>query len=125
METIAQRIMKVVEVNNVSKSEFARKINVTPAYISKLGKNPDSVPSDRTIYDICREYDINEEWLRTGKGEMQIPLTRSDTIAKFAGELIKEEDDSFKKKLINVLAKLDENQWEVLEDIAKMLTEKD
>lgn len=67
---------------------------------------------------------LNEEWLRTGKGEMFIPLSRDEEIARFAGEMIKE-DDTFKKKLISVLARLDEKDWEDLERIAKNFIKKD
>lgn len=63
MKTIAERIMEVVEEKGGNKSDFARKINVTPAYISKLGKDPNCIPSDRTIADICREFNISELWL--------------------------------------------------------------
>lgn len=125
METIAQRIIAVVEAKGMSKSDFARKINLTPAYISKLDKSPESVPSDRTILDICREFNVNENWLRTGEGEMFAPMTRSESIAKFAGELMKEEEDSFRRQLIEVLSQLSTDEWEVLEGIAKKLAKKD
>lgn len=52
METISQRIIKIVNALGGNKSEFARRINLTPAYISKLDKKPDMIPSDRTITDI-------------------------------------------------------------------------
>lgn len=78
MDSIASRIIKIAEDNHLNKSEFARRINVTPAYISKLSKQPDSVPSDRTISDICRVFNINEEWLRTGTGSMYLPSNSFD-----------------------------------------------
>jgi len=64
------RIVKLVELLKKNKSEFARDVNVTPAYISKLGKQPKAVPSDRFISDICRKFNVNETWLRTGEGEI-------------------------------------------------------
>ena len=56
---------------------------------------------------------------------MFIPQTRSEKIAEFAGGLMKEEDSSFKKRLVEALAQLDEKDWEVLEDIAKKTLKKD
>ena len=61
METIAERIIEVVNLNGGNMSAFARRINVTPAYISKLKNDPTRIPSDRTILDICNEFGINEE----------------------------------------------------------------
>ena len=55
---------------------------------------------------------------------MFLPITRDDEIAKLTTDLFKEEEDSFKARLILALAKLDENEWAVLEKIAKEL-EKD
>lgn len=70
METISNRIIQLVDCLGGNKSEFARKINVTPGYISKLGKNPEQTPSERTIIDICKTFNVSYEWLKTGQGEM-------------------------------------------------------
>ena len=42
-------------------------------------------PSDAIIVSICREFGVNEEWLRTGKGEMFLPKSRGQEI----GEIVK------------------------------------
>ena len=120
MDTIASRIIKLVEVFGGNKSEFARKISVTPAYISKMSKQPDSVPSDRTIADICREFNVNEEWLRTGEGEMFVQRSRDEQLSAFFGDLLSGQSD-FKRRLIAVLSRLDESEWELLEKMADKL----
>lgn len=120
METISTRIMQVVEANGGNKSEFARKLNVTPAYISKLCKNADSVPSDRTISDICHEFNVNERWLRTGEGEMFVKLSRSQEISAFMGDILSGEPD-FRARLITALSRLTPEQWKQLEGIADTL----
>lgn len=73
METIATRIIDVCnDKTGGNMSKFAREIGVTPSYISKLKNDPTLIPSDRTICDICRVFQIREEWLRTGAGRMDI-----------------------------------------------------
>ena len=67
---------------------------------------------------------INEEWLRTGEGRPFKTLTRNQTITDFAADLIKEEE-SFKARLIEALAKLSEQDWEILEKIANQLAGKE
>lgn len=66
---------------------------------------------------------INEDWLRTGDGDPFKKLTRSQVITDFAADLIKE-DDSFKTRLIEALAKLNDDEWETLEKLAKDLSTK-
>ena len=120
METISTRIMQVVEANGGNKSEFARRLNVTPAYISKLCKNANSVPSDRTISDACHEFNVNELWLRTGEGEMFVKLSRSEEISSFMGDILTGEPD-FRARLITALSRLTAEQWKQLEGIADTL----
>lgn len=124
MREMNERISAIIEASGIKKTVFADRLNVSQAFVSQLCSGVKQ-PSDRTIADICREFNVNEDWLRTGEGEMFKPLSRSETIAKFAGELMKDEDDSFRRQLIEALAQLDEKEWEVLEGIAKRLTKKD
>lgn len=85
--------------------------NVTEKHIKLLTANP----IDNKI--------INAEWLRTGEGKPFKTLTRNQTITDFAADLIKEEE-SFKARLIEALAKLSEQEWEVLEKVANDLADK-
>lgn len=74
-------------------------------------------PSSRAIRDICREFAINEAWLRTGEGEMMVPKSKSEQIAKFI-TTASEDEHSFQSRLIHTLAHLNQEQWDVLETIA-------
>ena len=118
--TISQRILEVVKLEcNGNKSEFARRIGVTPAYISKLGKNPSDVPSDRTIMDICRLYDVNEEWLREGKGEMFRQRSQDEKLATFFADVNLSDDNDFRKRFLSALSELEPDGWKVIEELMK------
>lgn len=124
MATIAERIIEVVNALGGNKSSFARQINVTPAYISKLAKQPDAQPSDLVIKSICREFSVNEIWLRTGEGEMLFPMTLDEELAYFFGTVINEDiKTSVKKQLIDLIAHLPEETWETIAEIAKQRAE--
>lgn len=123
MDTIASRIIQLVDVFGGNKSEFARKISVTPAYISKLSKQPESVPSDRTIADICREFDVNEDWLRTGEGEMFKPKSRNEELFEFAAKVAEGDPGTIQSQLLAVMARLTDEQWEVLAQVSRQLVE--
>lgn len=108
---------------NITQEALGEPLGLTRANIANIEAGRISV-TERVILGICEKFNINEEWLRTGSGEMFVPLSRDDEIAFAVGKLI-QEDDSFKKKLISILLKMDESQWEVLEQIANELIKKD
>lgn len=81
--TFGERLLKALNYRGMNRTELARKLNVTPAFISALCLEK-TTASERTIADICDALDINEEWLRTGEGEMkrETPRTIVDELAK-------------------------------------------
>ena len=120
-ENIGLRISQLIEKLDLKKVEFAEIIKIDQSLISKIisGKR---MPSNRTISDICREFDVNEEWLRTGEGSMFIERTKDEELSYLIGKLLSDEEDSFKKRLIAALLKLDESEWATVEKIAEEIT---
>ena len=110
-----ERLKKLRKELDMTQQEFADKLGTARNNIAgyETGKRN---PSNAVISLICREFNVNEKWLRTGEGDMFIELSRSDEIAQFVGQLMTEEDDSFKKRLVSGLAALDDNGWKVLEN---------
>jgi transcriptional regulator with XRE-family HTH domain len=111
------RIRKVFEESGKTQVEIGKKISKTSQYVWKLLNDDTANPSDSVIKDIAREFIIDEEWLRTGKGQMKPNFSRNQEISVFANELLLELDDSFRKKFILALTRLDSKDWEVIEKI--------
>ncbi len=111
---------------HMTQTEFGEALGVKRDVINNIENNRLKNPEKQEpIYRLmCEKFNVSEEWLRTGKGEMFIPLTRDQLITDFAADLIME-DNTFKKRLVEALAKLDENEWEVLEKLAESLIKKD
>lgn len=114
-----ERIQAIIDDKKIKKVEFARRLNLSQSFVSDMCSGK-SQPSDRTISDICREFNVNEHWLRTGDGDMFVPVTRSQEVAEFVGDVLKGEADTFKRRFVAMLARLDESDWDVLE---KMVSE--
>lgn len=78
------RIREVREHFGLSMEKFGSRIGIGKASISLLesGKNN---PSVQTITLICREFGVNETWLRTGEGEM-FEQTRESVLDRLAAE---------------------------------------
>jgi transcriptional regulator with XRE-family HTH domain len=121
--TIGERIKCVRTEKGFTQQKFADalglKRNTVGGY--EIGT---VVPSDRTIIDICDKFHVNEDWLRFGEGDMFVSRTREEEIAEFMGALI-DGPNNFKKRLISVLANLDEDGWELLEAMALKLAEEE
>ena len=120
--TIGERIKEVRKNEKLTQQEFADRLNLKRNTVGSYEVNV-VVPSDRTIKDICDKFGIREEWLRTGEGEMFVQIARSDEVMDF-GEVTRDDDDTFKKRFVEMLADLSPGDWELLERMAEKLTQK-
>lgn len=115
------RLRRVFEECGKSQSEIARKTNVTPAYIWKILNNDNVKPRDLFIKSVCREFGVNEDWLRIGEGEMyDIP---EDDISAVVSDLL-EEDNPFYDLIVGIMKtyrKLDSKSQEALKNLSKEL----
>ena len=116
------RIKKIRKELDLTQQDFSNKIGISRGNIAayEVGKNE---PSDAVISLICREFNVNENWLRTGEGDMFLPTNRHTAIAKLTKQLLNEEDDSFKNRFVEMMANLSVEEWEFLERKATELVE--
>ena len=118
-----ERIKKLRKVLDLTQQKFADRLGVKRNTVGQweCGINP---LTDQTIVSICREFNVNEEWLRTGVGNMFIEQSEDVQIATFIGDLLKDEEESFKRRLISGLAALDQNGWDLLEKFLDSIQKK-
>lgn len=119
---MGERIKELRKALGLTQQEFADRIKVKRNTVAtyEMGR---STPSDAAISLICREFNVNENWLRTGEGQMFIQVSRDEEIAAFIGDVLSGETGDFRRRLISVLARLDTDQWELLEHIAEELAQ--
>lgn len=96
MEPIHDRIAWCVKDSKLTKTAFAEKINVGQSFISQLCSGS-KMPSDRTIADICREFNISELWLRTGEGEPHIERDEDEEFLEVMEQINMSDDDLIKR----------------------------
>lgn len=119
---IGERIKELRKAKGLTQQKFAEQIGLKRNTIGNYEINL-IAPSDRTIADICREFNVNEKWLRTGDGKMFRQLTRDQEIAAFVGGVLAGENDNFKRRFIAMLSRLNDCEWELLEKMMIGLTE--
>lgn len=118
---VNKRIRELRETLNVKQGVYAADLSITQGALSEI-ENMRNNPSDRLIRDICLRDNVNKEWLLEGKEPIFLPVSRTQEIAGFMGEVINAENaGSFKQQLIHVLAQLNEEQWQVLADMYQLL----
>lgn len=113
-DNVNERLKKLRKALDLTQQEFADRIGIKRNTMGQyeIGRNE---PIDAVVMAICKEFKVNEEWLRTGQGEMFIKQSRDEEMAELIGNMMSEESDSFKKRLISGLLALDDNGWTVLE----------
>ena len=110
--TINKRMRAVRKALHMTQEEFAKPLGISFAAVSMAERELNNV-SEQNIRAVVREYHVNEEWLRTGAGEMFASVLPTDDVAAFMGDIMKDKDD-FRLRFISALAKLTPEQWEFL-----------
>lgn len=118
-----RRVRELRKELQLTLEKFGKPLGVGKTAISKI-ENGERGLTDQMILAICREYNVDENWLRTGEGEMFKKLNRQQELAQLTATLFKEEEDSFKSRLIMALAQLNEKEWELLEEISEKIIKK-
>lgn len=104
----------------LTQQAFAAEIKISRSNLGNIETGEVAV-TERLIASICDKYNVNEEWLRNGTGEIFIELSLEEEIAEFIGRVLAEKEDSFKKRYIDMLSKLDDDGWAALERVAEAM----
>lgn len=117
-----ERIKDLRKSLGLTQLEFGEQVGVKANTIGnyEIGLR---TPSDAVIRAICREFNVNENWLRTGEGEMFNP--QDEKLAAFVGSLVADDSDPFKLRMVELLADLTPEEWKLLEKMAERLTKKE
>lgn len=113
-----ERIKKLRQELGLSQDEFGRRLGVTRGAVTNIELNKVE-PKPLFVELICREFNVSEEWLRTGEGEMFQPKSRNEELFEFAAKVVEGDPGSIQAQLLTVMARLTDEQWEVLAQIAE------
>lgn len=115
-----RRIKKIREFSGLTQEEFGKRIGSARNTIANY-ENGNRTPSNAVITSICREFSINEAWLREGVEPMF--KEKDGEFSELLSEL-EELDDDFIKNLITIYMELDDDSKKALRKIAKGLAQK-
>lgn len=117
-----ERIKQLRKALDLTQQKFAERLGVKRNTVGQWECGINAL-TDQVITSICREFNVNENWLRNGTGDMFLQTNRNADIARLTKELLSEESDSFKNRFISMLSNLSVDEWEYLERKAKELAD--
>lgn len=109
-----ERIKELRKTLGLTLEKFGESLGVTKTAVSRL-ENGERNITDQMFKSICREFNVNPEWLKDGIGEMFIAQTRNQEIVEFANRIMSDEDESFRKRFVTALSKASPAFWDDLE----------
>ena len=112
-----ERIKKLRKSLDLTQQCFADRIGVKRNTIAnyEIGRNE---PVDSVLSLICREFRVNEHWLRTGEGEMFLPKSRNEELLAFVEQLAGSDSNDIRLKIATIMARLSSEDWEAVNRIA-------
>lgn len=110
---IADRIKDIRKQMGLTQQQFADRLGVKRNTVAQWELNINAV-TDQTAKAICREFGVDEIWLRTGVGDMFKPLSRVEEISDFIGKILTR-GTPFQQAFIAVLARTSPEEWAIFE----------
>lgn len=120
--TQGERVKEARKSLNLTLEKFGERLGVTKVAISNI-ENGNRSLTDQMQKSICREFNISEEWLRDGTGDMFVDLSRDLQLARFFGEV--QIDEGFKKRFVSALSTMTVDEWAFLERKMREIFEED
>lgn len=113
VKPVDERLKELRKALGLTQKEFGARMGIKASTIGtyEIGRNH---PIDAVVTLICREYSVNETWLRTGEGEMFVETSLEKQILAFMGDVMHGAPD-FRRRLMSVLARMTPDEWAILE----------
>lgn len=121
--TVGERVKELrKEKLKMTQEDFSRHLGVGKTAITEIERGRNAL-SDQMCRSICREFNVNEAWLRTGEGEMFTEVADGDALEKEIRNFLGQTDRGFRDRLVRMLLRLPEESWGLLEQYALELAE--
>ena len=121
MNDLGNRIRQVRKLNNLSMDSFGEKVGISKVSVSRIEAGINN-PSAQTVMLICKEFGLNEEWLKTGEGEMYCEVSQEEEIAQIVNTLLAEKPKSFRMKLVHYISQMTDEELEYFHEFLIELT---
>lgn len=81
------RVKQIRKNKGMTLEKFGERVGVTKQTVSRI-ENGVNALTEQMLLSICREFDVNEDWLRTGEGEMFKERSLSEEVGYYVEDLL-------------------------------------
>lgn len=107
-----ERIKQLRKELGLTLDKFGEKIGVGKSAISKIERGENGV-SEQMLKSICREFNVREEWLRTGEEPKHVQMNRDERVADIVKKALAS-DDEFVINTFTALGQLTPAEWDLV-----------
>lgn len=124
--TQGERVKKVRKSKEMTMEKFGERLGVTRTAISNIEKGYRGL-TEQMLKAICREFSVNEEWLRTGDGDMPLKLSEDEEIADLVSDVLEDgKNNAFYGIILEIIRTYNElspRSQEVIRQFSEKLVE--
>lgn len=111
-----ERIRAIRSALDMTMEAFGKRIGVSRAAISNI-ENGNRGITNQLATSICREFNVNPEYLSGDSDQMFLQMSKSDQLAAFFGDVLRDEEDDFRRRFISALSQMTTAEWKLLEKV--------
>ena len=109
MTDLGKRVKKIRNELQMTQEEFGSQIGLKKNSLSQIESGKNAL-TQQNIVAICKVFHVNEDWLRTGEGEMFVKISKEDEIMNLIEQSMSEESGAIKRRFAAAIMKLTPEQ---------------
>ena len=114
-----ERIKELRKTLGLTLEKFGERVGVKKSALSLVENGKNNV-SEQLFFSICREFNVNDDWLRTGDGEMFNQSDEDEELAAIVGRVLAGEDE-FRKALYRQIGACDQKYIDMLKEFVESI----
>lgn len=116
---IGERIKEIRVSAGLNQIDFGKRLSLSQSAVANYEKNV-RVPLDAVIASICKEFNVSEEWLRTGEGEPFVEKSKREQIIGYLN-MLSDVSENVRNRFADALDAMDEDDWKVIRDVVDQI----
>ena len=114
-----ERVKELRKALGLTLEKFGDRVGVTKQTVSRIENGVNNV-TDQMFKSIVREFNVNEQWLRTGEGEMFAAASTHDQVEHIVQQALKGNDE-FRIQVFTALGEMTDAEWDLVRNFVRKI----